>query len=399
MQIIEKKMIEVTNNIFCARVIANNVRSDFFYNKPVDTSYNSYLVKGKKNALIGVVHNDYCKEFLRILEDTIYVSDIDYLIMNCTRTEYSDSINEILNRNPNIQVVGTIPAIKNLKEITNVKFNEHIAKNGDVLDLGGKTIEFMVAPCLPWQDTMITYVSEDKAVFSGRLFSSNYVSEDIFDTDYEGYKTALKDYYKHIFLPYGGFVKKALNLIKSKNTEFIFTSNGAVIKNNIIQKINDYLKLAKTNDTAEVAVFCSKHYKNTLKIANVIADTLKKCHINVCIYDVCNISENTINAMNSAKAVIFGTPTINKNAAKEIWHLLSELDAVNAKNKPYFVFGSYGWSGEGAELVHRYLQQLRLRPFAKPVSAAFTPSETDINDISEYTRRFAESIENNWKEN
>ena len=58
MQIIEKKMIEVTNNIFCARVIANNVRSDFFYNKPVDTSYNSYLVKGKKNALIGVVHND-----------------------------------------------------------------------------------------------------------------------------------------------------------------------------------------------------------------------------------------------------------------------------------------------------------------------------------------------------
>lgn len=378
---------EIMKDIYYVGVQGDKAQSDFFKAAPRNTAYNAYLVKGDKTALIETAHGDYAEEFLQKIEEIMPVSQIDYLICNYTGTEYTKSIVEILKKNPEIEVVATIPAIKNLKEMTNMTFNEHIAKNGAKLMLGSdKTLEFIIAPCLAWQDTMITYLHQDSVAFSGRLLASKTAfNDDMSDS-------AIADYYNELLVSHRAFVKNALDLIAERNVKNILPSHGAPHIGNAQEKIPCYYSLCEEESSVKVAVFCSGHHKNTMSMANEIVKTLRECNVGVFLYDP--LDKNAVRALNTADALIFGTPTMNKNASKEIWQLLSEIDAVNSKGKPYFVFGSYGWSGEGCELVHRFLIQLRLRPFAKPLCSVFTPSGNDLKSISEYVRRFADSLKN-----
>ena len=368
---------KITQNILYAGVCGKNGTSDFFPKPP--EAYNAYIVRGEKTALIGMVHGDFADEFIQSIEKIIPVSDIDYLICNYTGTEYTKSVTELLKRNQKLEITATIAGIKNLKGMINTAFNEHVVKNNEVLDLGSDiTLEFMIAPCLPWQDTMLTYFRQENAIFSGRVLA------------FEG----SEDYYKAVLSPYSAFVQNALELMIEKSPELVLPALGNIIKDNAETRIADYLRLCKKQENNTVSVFCPAENKNTLYMAQNIVNTLTECGIKSALYDTDYSSEETVYAMNNSKALIFGTPTINKNASKELWQLLSQLDAVNAKNKPYFVFGSYGWSGEGTELVHRYLQQMKLRPFAKPLCTVFTPSSEDIDKILSYTRKFAETLQN-----
>lgn len=377
---------EIMKDIFYVGVHGDMAKSDFFDKPLLNTSYNSYLIKGDKTALIETVHGDYAEEFTQNIEDIIPVSQIDYLICNYTGTEYLKSIEKILSKNPAIKVIGTIPAVKNLKEMTNMTFNEHVAKNGEMLELGNdKTLEFLIAPCLSWQDTMLTYMHQSKIVFSGRLFASK--------TDFNAYITnEREEYFNEILAPYRIFADNAVNLIAERTPNGIFPSHGSPVTRDIPEKIQNYFGLCKQEKTVQAAVLCPVNNKNTMKIACEIVSTLKRYGVDAKLYDV--EDKSAVIALNTSDALILGTPTINKNASKAIWRLLSEADAVNLKGKPYFVFGSYGWSGEGPELVHRFLSQLRMRPFAKPLSIVFTPSDSDVKHISEYAARFAERLKN-----
>lgn len=377
---------EIIKDIFYVGAQGDNAKSDFFDSPPSQTAYNAYLIKGEKTALIETTHGDFADDFIQKIEEIIPLSQIDYLICNYTGTEYIESVIKILKKNPQIEVVATIPAIKNLKGMTNMTFNEHIVKNGEKLELGnGKTLEFMIAPCLPWQDTMLTYLPECGAVFSGRMFASKTAFDDASDS-------AVKDYYNEILSPRSAFVRAALKLMDEKSVKMIFPSHGAPVTDDAHRQITQYYDLCKKDACADIAVFCSEDNKNTARMAHEIVKTLRECNMSVSLYDINR--KDAVNALNTADALIFGTPTINKNASKKMWQFLSEIDAVNAKGKPYFVFGSYGWSGEGCELVHRFLVQLRLRPFAKPLCAVFTPSDSELKNISDYTRRFLKSLEN-----
>ena len=90
-------------------------------------------------------------------------------------------------------------------------------------------------------------------------------------------------------------------------------------------------------------------------MADTIAKTLNSCAFDVKEYDVAEINDEMITALHSADALVFGTPTINRNAVKPVWDIISSIDLVNMKNKPCFVFGSYGWGGEGIQLVYNHL--------------------------------------------
>lgn len=127
-------------------------------------------------------------------------------------------------------------------------------------------------------------------------------------------------------------------------------------------------------------------------MADVIEKTLKSCDFDVKEYDVAEINDEMITALHSADALVFGTPTINRNAVKPVWDIISSIDLVNMKNKPCFVFGSYGWGGEGIQLVHNHLELLKLKPFEKPFGCIFNPSDEKLAELEDYTKKFAETI-------
>ena len=172
-------MLELKNNIFYVGVKDPTLRTfDIFMETEYGTTYNAYLVKGEKTALIETAHEKLLDSYISNIEEIMPVSEIDYLICNHTEPDHSGSVRKILELNPDIEVVGSIAAIRNLKEITNMTFKEHIAKDGAELDLGdGKVLKFCIVPNLHWPDTMVTYLESEKTLFSCDVFGAHYCED------------------------------------------------------------------------------------------------------------------------------------------------------------------------------------------------------------------------------
>ena len=140
------------------------------------TTYNAYLVKGEKTALIETVHGNFFDEYLENLKNTIPLEQIDYLILNHTEPDHSGSVGKLLKVCPNLKVLATAPAQKYLSAIVNAPFSAVTVKNGEQLDLGGVTLQFVVSPMLHWPDSMFTWCPEEKTLFTcdflGRIIAS-----------------------------------------------------------------------------------------------------------------------------------------------------------------------------------------------------------------------------------
>lgn len=373
-------MLKLRDNIFCVGV----------KDTAVGANNNAYLVMGEKTALIDTVSAELSQEYIKNIEEILPISEIDYLVCNHSEPDKSGAVRRILELNPNIEVIGTIAAIKNLKEITNMTFNEHIAKDGASLDLGnGTELQFCIVPNLNWPDTMVTYETQSKTLFSCDMFSSYCDCEDD-----NGYENALKEYYNRFLSHFKGFVQRGIEKISSFDIQLICVGYGTVIEEYISKVMADYKNwsIAAESDIKTVSVFYSSRYGNTAKMADVIEHTVKKNGFNVKMLD--EVNDDTTETLNNSDAIIFGTSTENKNAPAQIRNAVARLSPMSVKGKPYFVFGSYGWSGEGIQLVNDALKLLKMKPFEKPFSVYFTPSDKDIDELNEYTERFSDMIQN-----
>ena len=392
-------MLELKNNIFYVGVKDPTLRTfDIFMKTEYGTTYNAYLVKGEKTALIETAHEKLLDSYISNIEEIMPVSEIDYLICNHTEPDHSGSVKKILELNPDVEVVGSIAAIRNLKEITNMTFKEHIAKDGAELDLGdGKVLKFCIVPNLHWPDTMVTYLESEKTLFSCDVFGAHYCEDAVVDEDiiyYDKYEKAMKVYYDCIVSPFNAFVVKALEKLSALDIEMVCNSHGPVLKKYIAEAVKKYSAWSapKVTEKKTVAIFYASAYGYTKKMADTIAKTLNSCDFDVKEYDVAEINDEMITALHSADALVFGTPSINRNAVKPVWDIISSIDLVNMKNKPCFVFGSYGWGGEGIQLVHNHLELLKLKPFEKPFGCIFNPSDEKLAELEDYTKKFAETI-------
>lgn len=355
---------------------------------------NSYLIQGEKNTLVGTVKKDFVNDFLSNVREIMPVSDIDYLICNHIEPDDSDAIQKIIEENAEIEIITTATASRNLKEILNKAFNGHIAKDGATLPLSkDRTLKFLVTPNLPWPDTMVTYICEDKILFTGELFCTE---NDLKKHDgEETQESDIKMFFDRQFSNVKLFIETAIQKISSLPINMILPSRGNVEKQYVNNLIDKYAKWSRCGerDGKTAAVFYDSVYGYTKKMAERICAVLIKCGIDVICYNVHNgYGKDEIYALNFADALVFGTPTINRNASKNIWKLISELDLIKRRGTPCFVFGAYGWGGEGTQYVHKHLSVIKMKPFDKPFGVIFNPSEEKLLQLDEYTKRFAQSL-------
>lgn len=332
--------------------------------------YNSYVLRGEKTALVGGAAESMSGDIIKAADFAVFTHAYPAL-----------GINRILDLNPNIEITGTIAAIKNLKEITNRPFNERIAKDGAVLDLGGAELEFLATPNLNWPDTMMIYEKRSKTLFSGMAFSS-----------YESGNP--REVYDAELSRFAPFVKAAAERIRTLDIRTVLPAFGD-FHGNVSEAINDYIAWSapKERDKITAAVFYASATGNTEKMANAVADAMRENGADARLVNAAEAGGGEIlGALRGADAFAFGTPTVHHGAAKPIWDVISHIDLINMKYKPCMVFGSHGWGGEGAQYVYNHLKLLRLKPFDKPFCCCFTPSEADMAKLRQYTAKFLESI-------
>jgi len=358
------------------------------------TTYNSYLIMGDKNVLIETVHNTYTKEYIEKIEEYVKISDIDYVILNHTEPDHSGSLSVILNLNPEIIVIGTAAAIKNLKNITNQTFKSQLVKQGDSLDIGNDQVfDFIIAPNLHWPDSMFTYYKKEKILFSCDVFGSHYCEQFLYDYQLKKpnlYEIERKNYYDCIFAPFKKFVLSGIEKIENLEIELICCSHGPILKTGIKETIELYKKWSSpVEKPIYAAIFYVSAYGYTRQMAEIMKDCIAKEGIKVEIFDLLGLSlEEYAAIMNDANAVLFGSPTINGDALEPIWNLIDKSVMPLAKGKPALVFGSYGWSGEACQLLSERLKGLRYNVFPTNLKVQFKPSDEDIQNIKDTMKEF-----------
>ena len=392
-------MKELKNGIYYTGVINPNLRVfDIIMKTEYGTSYNSYLIKGEKIALVETVHEKFAKVMLDNIEEITPAKNIDYIIMNHTEPDHSGSILTLLEINPDITIVGTSAAIKNIRNIVNRDFNSLVVKTGDKLSLGnGMDAEFIVSPNLHWPDSMFTYIPEQKTVFTCDFLGCHYCEPLLTDDEItypKAYDESFAYYYSAIFGPFKKFVIDGLDHLEKLDFDMVCTSHGPVLKNGFKKAMELYREwsLHKVKEK-NVAIFYVSAYGYTQSAAEAFKEDLTKLGIKTEAYNIIEHSYGElVEAFENASGVMFGSPTINRDALKPVWDLISSIDAITSKGKPFMVFGSYGWSGEACKALHDRAVSFGLKPVSDPYRFLMKPTEGDFDNIHSLAQSFEKAL-------
>ena len=366
------------------------------------TSYNAYLVTGgEKTALIEAVHKDYFEDLVSNIEEILPVEKLDYLIMNHTEPDHSGGVRALLDRCPNLTVLCSSSAKKFLTSIANEEFPCRVVKDGDTLDLGGKTLRFISAPLLHWPDSIFTWDEADKTLFTCDFLGCHFCEPSMRDTGIHPefrryYEAELLNYFNCIFGPFKPAVLDGLDKMPA-GVELVCTSHGPTLSQSIGYVKDCYRQWAapavRPDGKKTVGIIYCSAYGCTRALADAAAKALTADGMQVTTLDVVFAAPETVSALvNACDVVLFGTPTINRNAPEAIWNAVHGVDAINTRGRAAGAFGSFGWTGEAAGMVQEQLKQLKFKTVEAPFKVCFTPTEADLTAMAEWARGVADLV-------
>ena len=391
------KTLELRDGFYWAGIVDDNLRVfDIIMYTEFGTTYNSYVWKaGDKVVLFETAKEKFFDEYLDKLKEIIDVTKIDYLIVDHTEPDHAGSIGRLLEYSPQMKIVATGCAIGFLKEIVNHDFTSIAVKDNQTMEIGGKTLRFLVGPNLHWPDTMYTYIEEEQLLVTCDSFGSHYGFHDVLAskvTDQEGYMRATKYYFDCIIGPFKPFMLKALDKVRQLDVSMICPGHGPVIDENIDRMYNiyeDWCTVVNPNRKKTVIIPYVSAYGYTKQLAEEISRGIQDSgDIDVRSYDLVEADQDKVlEELGFADGILFGTPTIVGEALKPIWDLTTSIFAGTHGGKLASAFGSYGWSGEGVPHIIERLKQLRMK-VVDGLKIRFKPGENNLLDAYEYGYNF-----------
>lgn len=364
------------------------------------TSYNAYAVRGSEGvALFETVKEKFFDEYLANLKEVCSLDEVRYIVVGHTEPDHSGSLEKLLELTSNATVVGSATAITFLKEIVNKPFASRAVKDGETIDLGGRTLSFLSVPFLHWPDSMYTYIPEMKALFTVDSFGCHYADDRVFNDLIDGdFTEAYKYYFDCIMGPFKPFVLKALDKIKGLDIQFIGNGHGPVLRTDIPKYLGMYRAWATPvvvpADERRVAIAYVSAYGYTRQLAGVIADALAEGGVkHVELYDLVECDLETARAaVQSADGFLLGSPTLVGDALPPIYEMLVGLNPIIHKGKPAGAFGSFGWSGEAVPKLTAQMQAIGLKLPVEGLKVRFKPSEAQLAEARQFGLDFAAAV-------
>lgn len=366
---------------------------DIIMETKMGTTYNSYLIDDDKIVIIDTVKDGYSEKYLKNIESVIGDRSVDYIVVQHTELDHSGSLKDLLEKYPNATVVGSKAALKYTREILNREFNSMEAVGE--LSIGEKTLRFISAPFLHWPDSIFTYLVEEKILFTCDVMGCHYSPKGcISDRCSFNYDEEMKYYYDVIMAPFAKYVNMALDKIDQVEADIIAPSHGPVHIDDIEKCKKMYREWAKPHVIEEknVQIFYISAYGNTEKMAKHLKKVIENEGIKADVHEITSmpISEQ-IALVDGASGIMIGSPTINQDAVEPAWNLLAHVSAIINRGKVGAAFGSYGWSGEGVDMLTDRLKQLKFHTIPG-LKFNFVPSEEELKQGEEFVKEFLSKL-------
>jgi flavorubredoxin len=355
---------------------------------PDGTSYNAYLIQGsEKTALIDTVDPSMTGVLLSHLDR---VPQVDLLIAQHAEQDHSGSIPTILERYPGASLVTTPKGKGMLTALMPIPEERIITvEDGEALSLGDKTLKFIHMPFIHWPETMVTYLQEDRILFTGDCFGSHLATNDLYAVDEARVLRAARRYYAEIMMPLRAIILKNLPKLEALDTAVIAPSHGPL--HDKPQPIMSAYRHWLSGECKNVVAlpYVSMH-GSTQNMVTYFVKALAKRGVTAEAFDLtaCDIGDMGATLVDAA-TVVFGTPTVLGGPHPNVVAGAYLVNALRPPVKYASVIGSYGWGGKAVEQLSEVISGLKAEMLT-PVLSKGLPKEADYAALDALAATIAE---------
>lgn len=385
---------KVKENVYWLGSIDWDVRLfDSLIPLPDGTSYNAYLIEGsEKTVLIDTDEPHMAREFMAQLEG---VSRLDYLVSQHAEQDHSGITLQVLEKFPEAKLVCTPKAKGMLIDLLSIPETFFVTvEDGESLSLGDKTLKFIHTPWVHWPETMVTYLEEDKILFSCDFFGSHIASSDLFVTDEGRVYEAAKRYFAEIMMPFRKVIEKNLAKLAAYDIAMVAPGHGQIFPRPqfILDAYKEWVEGTPTNTV--VLPHVSMHQSTQMMVDHLIAALVEKGvrvePFNLAVTDIGKLAMSLVDAA----TIVVATPTVLAGPHPYAAYAAFLANALRPNVKFLSVIGSYGWGGKTVESLAAMVPQLKVE-IIDPVLCKGVPREDTLIALNS----MAETIFQKHREN
>ena len=356
------------------------------------TTYNSFLVRGERTALIDTSHLKFEGSWLPLLQEQIDPMAIDYLIVSHTEPDHSGLIGHLIDLNPNIEIVASKVAIQFLENQVHRPFKSRAVKSGDALDLGTNPesgvehrFEFLSAPNLHWPDTIFSFDHGTGILYTCDAFGLHYCSDDTFDVDPGAIAPDFRFYYDCLMGPNARSVLQAMKRMDSlPEINTIAVGHGPLLRHHLNLWLSDYREWSEGRSKGEAyaAVCYLSQYGFCDRISQAIARGIGKAEAQVQLVDLRATDPQELSALvGEASAVV--VPTWPANADPELQAAIGTLLAALKPKQWVASYDAYGGNDEPIDAVAAQLRGMGQKEAFEPLRIRQVPDGNDYQRCEE----------------
>jgi flavorubredoxin len=398
-------MKEITNKIYYVGV--NDRNKNLFeglWPLPNGVSYNSYLIDDEKVCLIDTVEVDFFMPYLENIREIIGDRPIDYVVVNHMEPDHSGSLALLRQFYPNIEIIGNKKTFDMMAGFYRLTTGLKEVKNGDSIEIGANTLNFVLTPMVHWPETMMTLVAPlnrgdgGAVLFSGDAFgcfgalNGAYVDEQM---NCDEFWLEMTRYYSNIVGKYGTPVQMALKKLAGVNVDYICSTHGPVWHQYVEKVIGIYDRLSKYEAEPGLVICYGTMYGNTERAAEVIARAAAQAGLkNIVMYNVSKTHHSyIIRDLFRYKGLIVGAPTYNTGLYHEMNVLLDELSQKDIKGRLFGWFGSYSWASKAVSEITKWNnEKLKYEPVGNPIEIKQALTAETLDQCEALGREMAQRL-------
>jgi flavorubredoxin len=376
--------VELVPKVYWVGAVDWTLRDFHGYLTEAGTTYNAYLILDDHITLIDTVKKEFVPEMLARVAELVDPEKISYIVSNHVEMDHSGGLPETIARVRPEKVFCSPLGRAGLSRHYKKDWPFVEVKTGSEVSTGRYTLAFLETPMLHWPDSMMTYLKEEKLLFSSDAFGAHLASSERFDDqlpDYPpDYLHQLKKYYANILMPFGTLITQLFEKVATLGLEFnIIAPDHGLIYRRPAPVLEAYQRWAAGTVEKKGLVIFDTMWHSTEMLAEAFTQGLMDAGVEAQMHHLRRSHySDIITEVLEAGLLLLGSPTLNNGIFPSMGEFLTYLKGLRPRNKAAAAFGSYGWSGEAVKLINQEMEAMKLKVVHEGFRCKYIPDPEEL---------------------
>ena len=375
---------EIKKGIYWVGAIDWDLKNFHGYLTQRGSTYNAYLIVDEKIVLVDTVKHYLFDEMLSRIKKIVDPSKIDYIISNHTEMDHSGCLPKMIDIAKGATLIASPNGEKGLRRHFKKDWNFKVVKTGDSINIGKRSISFVLAQMVHWPDSMVSYIPQEKLLLCNDAFGQHIASKERFvdELDEGMVMQEAAKYYANIVFPYGMQVSKLLEAASGLEIDMIAPSHGLIWRKDLGKIIERYKRWAENRCEEKALVVYDTMWGSTERMAHAAKEVFEKKGIPC---QIMNLKKNhisdVITSLLDTKYICVGSPTLNNGIFTTVAAFLTYMKGLAPKNRVATAFGSYGWGGQAVGEIEKIFEVCKFQVPVKGSKIQYVPDEKDLTEF------------------